>query len=93
MGKLGKLLRIDKDRSVYIIADEQGNFISENNLIRYRDIGSQWDQKIVNERPVKITDGKVKVLSPQGKPDFYFPIIWLDTSFGRIAELQKEGAI
>ena len=54
--KSGKLLTLSDDRSVYIIQNEDDSYIDKDDVIRYRNIGSAYNQSLVEERHIRITD-------------------------------------
>jgi len=78
--KSGKLLKISNERSIYIIQNEDESYINNEMLIRYRNIGDNFEKVIVNESYCSIEQGIVSVLDVTSKPKFHFPLIWLDTN-------------
>jgi hypothetical protein len=87
----GKLLRITDERSVYILENEDGSYVSETGLIRYRNIGPSFDTRMIQE---SYTDFDIKtqslhVLDEAGKSKWHIPAVWLDTLSMKILELQE----
>lgn len=89
--KSGKLLKISNERSIYIIENEDGSYINEEMLIRYRNIGANFEKALINESYCSIEGGMVNVLDATLKPKFHFPLIWLDTDRMKLQSLiEKE---
>ena len=92
--KSGKLIRLSDDRSVYIIQDEDDSYIDKDDLIRYRNIGSAYNQSLVEERHTRVTDkGIVEVVGQTGKSIWFFPLIWLDTDRMRVEGIIRDGLV
>ena len=91
MGKLGKLLLISPTRSIYI-EDQDGEYIKDNTII-YRNVGNDYDIKYQIQANVEIKDNVVSVLDDSAKMLFFFPAQWLDTTIGKILELQELGIL
>ena len=91
MGKLGKLLPISPTRSIYI-EDQDGEYIKDNTII-YRNVGKDYDIKYQIQTSVEIKDNVINVLDDSGKMLFFFPSQWLDTTIGKILELQELGIL
>lgn len=95
MGKIGKLIKIEDDRSVYIIADDKDQFIRKDSTIHYKNVGKDFNLAVLHENNVRILNKgeKIEVLNKNGKTDFFFPGAWLDTTNGKIMELQEKGLL
>ena len=91
MGKLGKLLTISPTRSIYI-EDQNGEYIKDNTII-YRNVGKNYDIKYQIQANVYIKDNVINVLDDSGNMLFFFPAQWLDTTIGKIIELQELGIL
>ena len=91
----GKLLRISDERSVYILQNEDGSYVSEQGLIRYRNIGASFDKSFINESFVDVDTKKqvLHVLDEAGKSKWFIPLVWLDTITMKILELQEMGIL
>ncbi len=87
------ILPITKERSVAIIADKDDNYILEDSSIRFRNIGHNFDARIINERFVNVTDQAVTVLNIKGDEDFHFPASWLNPVNGMIQDLMDMGIL
>lgn len=88
--KSGKLLKISNERSIYIIQNEDESYITQDMLIRYRNIGENFDKVFINESYCSIEQGMVNVLDNVGNPKFHFPLIWLDTNAMMLQSLIKK---
>jgi len=91
--KSGKLLRISEDRSIFIIQNEDGSFITQDGLINYRNLGSNFNPRIIQDSYTSISNGMVDVLDIAGKAKFHFPEIWLNTTAGMVHELVDKGVL
>ena len=91
MGKLGKLLPISPTRSIYI-EDQDGEYIKDNTII-YRNVGKDYDIKYQIQDNVEVKDNVINVLDDSGKMLFFFSTKWLDTTIGKILELQELGIL
>lgn len=92
--KSGKLLKISDERSIFIIQNEDGSYISTEMQINYRNIGTNFDHRLTQDAFVNITDkGIVEVLDAAGKAKFHFPAVWLDTNYMKFIELQESGLL
>jgi hypothetical protein len=90
----GKLLRITDDRSIYIHENEDGSYIDEQAIIKYRNIGASFELAQVMEAYTMVDPNQsVHILDDAGKSKFHFPAIWLDTQMMKILELQESGLI
>ena len=79
--KSGKLLKISNERSIYIIQNEDESYINEEMLIRYRNIGENFDKALILESFCFIDDkGMLNITNNVGDSIVHFPIIWLDTN-------------
>jgi len=94
MNTHGKLLRINSDRSIFIVENEDGSYISEEGEIKYKNIGKNFDMRLVNSAFVNIdSKGMVNVLDAVGNSVFFFPGIWLDTNQMKILGLVESGLL
>ena len=92
--KSGKLLKLSDDRSVYIIQNEDDSYIDADDVIRYRNIGSAYNQSLIEERHIRITDkGMIEVVGETGKSIWFFPLAWLDTDRMRVEGIVRDGLI
>lgn len=73
-----KYLKIEDDWSIYVLENENGTYISNNNTIRYKNVGKSFDIRITFEDFISIEQGVIKVLNAVGNPKFHFPLIWLN---------------
>lgn len=90
----GKLLKITDERYIFIIENEEGEYVSKDMQIRYRNIGSNYEIAIINESPVRLNSkGNVEVLDAVGNPKFNFPAVWLDTDKMKILGLAEKGIL
>ena len=90
----GKMLRISDQRSIFIIANEDGTLISDTMEINYRNIGENFDIKFPVNSFVEVDpQGMLHVLDAVGKPKFHFPEIWLDTQYMILLDLHEKGII
>lgn len=89
--KSGKLLKISNERSIYIIQNEDESYITQDMLIRYRNIGENFKKALINESYCSLENGMINVLDATSKPKFHFPLIWLDTDAMKLQSLiEKE---
>lgn len=95
MKQSGKLLRISEDRSIFILENKDGSYIDEKGIIRYRNLGEDFENKIMEESYVYIDKdkGMVNVLNGVGKTKFFFPMNWLDTDFMKYMRLVESGKL
>ena len=92
--KSGKLLKLADDRSVYIIQNEDDSYIDKDDVIRYRNIGGAYNQSLIEERHIRITDkGTIEVVGETGKSIWFFPLAWLDTDRMRVEGIVRDGLI
>lgn len=90
----GKMLKISNERTIYILENENGEYIDENMLIRYRNIGANFEIKLINESSCSIEpNGMLNVLDNAGKSKFHFPAVWLDTNRMKLQTLVEQGII
>jgi hypothetical protein len=87
------ILPITKERSVAIIADKDDNYILEDSSIRFRNIGYNFDARVIHERFVNATDHTITVLNIKGDEDFHFPSSWLNPINGMIQNLVDAGIL
>jgi len=92
MKESGKLLRISDQRSIYIIMNDDGSYVKDN-IIRYLNIGANFEKKIINESNFYIDNGMLHVVDAVGNSKFHFPAIWIDTISMKIFELQELGIL
>lgn len=92
--KSGKLLKLSDERSVYIIQNEDESYIDKDDVIRYRNIGEAYNQSLIEEGHIRVTDqGIVEVVGETGKSIWFFPLIWLDTDRMRVEGIVRDGLI
>lgn len=90
----GKLLRITDDWSVYVLENEDGSYLTEEGVIRYKNVGESFDYRITHESYVLVDEkGVLFVLDAVGKSKFHFPAIWLNTDQMRVDGLVRDGVI
>lgn len=77
--KSGKLLKISNERSIYIIQNEDESYITQDMLIRYRNIGEKYEKALIVESICYIEDGMLHITNNVGNSIIQFPIVWLDT--------------
>ncbi|MFA5934996.1 MAG: hypothetical protein WC827_03875 [Candidatus Paceibacterota bacterium] len=73
----GKYLKITDDWSIYVLENENGTYISNEGIIKYKNIGKDFDIRITFEDFITIEQGVVKVLNAVGNPKFHFPLAWI----------------
>lgn len=90
----GKLLKISEERSVFILQNEDGEYLTKEGVIKYRNIGESFELKMINESHTAIDPkGQIHVLDQSGNSKFHFPVIWLDTNTMKLIELQQSNII
>jgi hypothetical protein len=90
----GKLLRITDDWSVYVLENEDGLYLNEYGIIRYKNVGKSFDYRITHESNASVNEeGMLFVFDMTGKPKFHFPAVWLNTSQMRTMGLVRDGII
>jgi hypothetical protein len=90
----GKLLRITDDWSVYVLENEDGSYLNTEGVIRYKNVGKDFDYRVTHESYVAVDEkGVLSVLDASGKSKFHFPLDWLDTDGMKIRGLVEDGII
>ena len=92
MGRVGKLIPITLERSIYLEEQENEEFIKDNK-VNYRNIGKDFDLRHLIEANVNITKTEVEILGAEGTVLVHFPLMWLDVTTMRIIELQQLGIL
>jgi len=94
MKQSGKLLRISDNLSMYILENEDESYISPEGIIRYKNIGTNFNTHFIQEHNCVIDEkGIVNILDEVGKSMMYFPAIWLDTDQMKIMGLVEKGLL
>lgn len=91
--KHGKMLKISDERTIFIIENEDGSYISPEMEIKYRNIGESFDTRFIQESFCAIEGNMVNVLDAVGNTKFHFPAIWLDTTAMQIETLIQKGIL
>lgn len=90
----GKMLRISENRSIYILEDEFGNYISNEMEISYKNVGKDYDVHFIQTHPIRINEkNMIEILDNVGNPMFFFPSIWLNTDQMKIMSLIEKGLL
>lgn len=90
----GKSLRITDDWSVYVLENEDGSYLTQEGVIRYKNVGASFDYRVTHESYVAVGEkGVLSVLDASGKSKFHFPAVWLDTDQMRTMGLVRDGII
>ena len=94
MTSAGKLIRISENLSIYILENEDGSYLTTEGVIRYRNIGSNFEQKFEQEHNCNLdVDGMLSILDEIGNAMMHFPAIWLDTDQMKLVRLAEKGLI
>lgn len=91
--KSGKLLHISDSRSIYLHEFGEGEYISPDMEIAYRNVGKDYNLSFVQEDPVALSSGQISVLDATGKTKFHFPEAWLDTDYMKLQGLIEKGLV
>lgn len=94
MKQSGKLIRISENLSMYILENEDGSYISQDGIIRYKNIGTNFNIHFIQEHNCHIDEkGMVQILDEVGKSMMFFPAIWLDTDQMKVMGLVEKGLL
>lgn len=94
MKNAGKLIRISETLSMYILENEDGSYITPEGVIRYRNIGSDFEYKFEQVHNCSIDSrGLLSILDEVGKAMMHFPAVWLDTDQMKIHNLVQKGLL
>jgi hypothetical protein len=90
----GKLIKLNDSRSIYLLYNnDNDSYFFDDNIIKFRNIGKDFDVAIVNENYYQIKNDTLHVLDAASNPIFYFPIIWLNQIQMKINELFELGIL
>jgi len=92
----GKMLMLNPERYIYILENEQEEYITENEntlSMRYRNYGIMYNHNVIEEAFVMIKNNMIEVLDDVGNTKFYFPLDWLNTDQMKMQNLIDKGLI
>lgn len=94
MNQSGKLIRISGDLSMYILENEDGSYITQEGVIRYKNIGANFNIHFIQEHNCTIDEkGMVQILDEVGNSMMHFPAVWLNTDEMKVMGLVEKGLL
>lgn len=94
MKQSGKLIRISDNLSMYILENEDGSYVSQEGIIRYKNIGANFNIHFIQEHNCSIDEkGMVNILDEVGNAMMHFPAMWLNTDEMKVMGLVDKGLL
>jgi len=79
---------------MYILENEDGSYITQEGVIRYKNIGTNFNIHFIQEHNCAIDEkGMINILDELSKPMMHFPAAWLDTDQMKIRGLVEKGLL
>ena len=94
MNKAGKLIRISDTLSIFILENEEGEYITEQGVIRFKNLrenlqvsAEQVGNCVIDEQ------GVISIMDESNTPWVHFPAVWLNTDQMKLISLVEKGLI
>ena len=78
------LTKISEERSIAIFPANDNDILDSESFIHYRNIGDNFDIKIMNERLAEVKNNEILIYDQTGKVEIHFPLLLISTETNMI---------